>query len=143
MGVIPENITNMKLGIFLIACLAAAVHAKKMESKNINIVCKELPTRKFPVEWPKQDKETILDFKKLEALKAQLEKKNKEIAKKTPKASILSLDDLKAKFSSKLVQKFKDFTQEDMNKRKTMKMFKKKKMMMMLHVVKQQTNTKN
>merc|ERR1719461_1023665 len=112
----------MKLGIFLIACVALAVQAKT-EKKNINIVCKALPTKRHPVEWPKQPKDTILDFKKLEELKANLEKK--------PKPTILSLDDLKAKFSSKLAAEFKEFSQADMKARKTMKMFKKKKMGMM------------
>merc|ERR1719411_1546533 len=120
----------MKLGIFLIACVALAVQAKT-EKKNINIVCKALPTKKHPVEWPKQPKDTILDFKKLEELKANLEKKNKQIAKKTPKPTILSLDDLKAKFSSKLAAEFKEFSQADMKTKKLKKKKRNKKMGMM------------
>merc|ERR1712166_733253 len=99
----------------LFALLAAVASAKKVANKgavNIEIKCIEMPKRRERVAWPDQPKETILDFEKLETLKKQQKP-----------ATILNLDQLKERFSSKLAAEFKDFSMADMKNRKKMMMF--------------------
>merc|ERR1712131_423573 len=98
----------------------------KKAKKAVEIKCIPMPTKSRPAPWPKQPSDTILDFEKLEKIKENIEKRNKEIKKKQKPATLLNLDDLKAKFSSKLAAQFKDFSMADMKKRKKMMVFKKK-----------------
>jgi hypothetical protein len=98
----------------------------KKDKKAIEIKCIPMPTRSKDAPWPKQPSDTILDFDKLEQIKENINKRNAEIKKKQKPATLLNLDDLKAKFSSKLAAQFKDFSMADMKKRKKMMVFKKK-----------------
>merc|ERR1711870_71752 len=124
MGIIPLVITNMRLITILFALVAAVANAKKVTNGvNIEIKCIEMPKRRERVAWPDQPKETILDFEKLETLKKNLETKNAAIKKQQKPATILNLDQLKERFSSKLAADFKDFSMADMKKRKKMMMF--------------------
>merc|ERR1712241_742978 len=124
MGIIPLVITNMRLISILFALMGAVANAKKVTNGvNIEIKCIEMPKRRERVAWPDQPKETILDFEKLETLKKNLETKNAAIKKQQKPATILNLDQLKERFSSKLAADFKDFSMADMKKRKKMMMF--------------------
>ena len=116
----------MRLIFTLFALLAAVASAKKVANKgavNIEIKCIEMPKRRERVAWPDQPKETILDFEKLETLKKNLATKNEAIKKQQKPATILNLDQLKERFSSKLAAEFKDFSMADMKNRKKMMMF--------------------
>merc|ERR1711981_816069 len=112
---------TMRLALALFVLVAAKELPSK--GKTIEIKCIEMPKRREAVEWPKQPAETILDFEKLETLKKNLEAKNNAIKEKQKPATILNLDALKSKFSSKLAEQFKDFSMADMKKRKKMMMF--------------------
>merc|ERR1712061_844102 len=117
MGIIPLVITNMRLITILFALVAAVANAKKVTNGvNIEIKCIEMPKRREQVAWPEQPKDTILDFEKLETLKKNLEAKNQAIKEKQKPATILNLDALKSKFSSKLAEQFKDFSMADKKK---------------------------
>jgi predicted Holliday junction resolvase-like endonuclease len=98
---------------------------KPVVKKTIEVKCIPMPTKSKAAPWPKQPSDTILDFDKLEEIKKNIEKRNEEIKKKQKPATLLSLADLKAKFSDRLAAQFKDFSMADMKKRKTMKIFKK------------------
>merc|ERR1711881_697024 len=113
---------TMRIALILFALVVAA-SAKKTAPKTIEIKCIEMPKRRVQVDWPEQPKDSILDFEKLEALKKNLEAKNQAIKEKQKPATILNLDALKSKFSSKLAAEFKDFSMADMKKRKKMMMF--------------------
>merc|ERR1712096_26041 len=113
---------TMRVALFLFALVAAASAATSVP-KTIEIKCIEMPKRRDRVSWPEQPKDSILDFEKLEALKKNLEAKNNAIKEKQKPATILNLDALKSKFSSKLAEQFKDFSMADMKKRKKMMMF--------------------
>merc|ERR1712168_1351591 len=126
------------ISLLVLLCVLVAVAAQKKgavkkqkpvmkkDKKAIEIKCIPMPTRSKAAPWPKQPSDTILDFDKLEKIKENINKRNAEIKKKQKPATLLNLDDLKAKFSSKLAAQFKDFSMADMKKRKKMMVFKKK-----------------
>merc|ERR1711887_169077 len=141
MGIHSDTTTRraqiMRLILSLIVLLVAVAAQKKVPAKKqkpvmkkdkkaIEIKCIPMPTRSKAAPWPKQPSDTILDFDKLEKIKENIEKRNEEIKKKQKPATLLNLDDLKAKFSSQLAAQFKDFSMADMKKRKKMMVFKKK-----------------
>merc|ERR1712226_857216 len=117
------RLVTMKLSWVFTATLAGLAAASKVTL--IRPKCIPMPTTSNPVAWPHVETETILDFAVLAKLKESIDKKNKEIEKKTPKAKILSFDSLKTKFGDKMLEKFKDMSEDDFKKRKTVKVFKK------------------
>ena len=111
----------MKL-FYAIALLATAITAQKvdvkagqgtmgMNKKKIEIKCMKAPVKRIPMDYPAGENEIQLDFKSIAELKAEVEKKNKSIEKKTPPAKILDFDALKAKFGDKMKKDF-DFSKK-------------------------------
>jgi hypothetical protein len=106
----------MKL-FYAITILAMAITAQKvdvkagegtmgMNKKKIEIKCMKAPIKRIPMDYPAGENEIQLDFKSIAELKAEVEKKNKSIEKKTPPAKILDFAALKAKFGDKMKKDF-------------------------------------